>query len=228
MTEPKKDKQDTQDSYRIDYDNIDIDDIMRQIKARSESEPAQKEEPQGSAGAGEPAPPPPQEMGFLPETEEEPGPPPPGRVKSILLKLMRPFTPLIKLMILPVHRQLVEAVYHIDRTNRRLDRFDQNVSRELLQISRALTRLEKRVDKFERFTHESIDKTFRDLEQLFAETGRIKEYTKLIHALEHNLVVELTKLKIESDTLKVQTRIMEKDFVLLKKRERVLEDKVFK
>ncbi len=227
MTEPKKDKQDTQDSYRIDYDNIDVEDIMRQIKARSESEPAQKKEPQDSAGAEEPASPR-EELGVLPETEEDPGPPPPGRVKSILLKLMRPFTPLIKLMILPVHRQLVEAVYHIDRTNRRLDRFDQDVSRELLQISRALTRLEKRVDKFEQFTHESIDKTFRDLEQLFAETGRIKEYTKLIHALEHNLVVELTKLKIESDTLKVQSRIMEKDFVLLKKRERVLENKVFK
>ena len=215
------------EDFHIDYENIDVDDLMRQIKekARRENGP---EEPVPSGEEQKTPPPPPPEKGFIPEPEEDPGPPPLGRFKSLLLKLMRPFAPLIKLMILPVHRQLVEAVYHIDRTNRRLDRFDQNISRELLSISRAVTRLEERVDTFERYAHQSLDKVFGDLERLFADTGRIKEYTKLIHALEHNLVVELTKLKIEADTLKTQTRIVEKDFAILKKRERVLENKVFK
>jgi hypothetical protein len=217
------------DKYRIDYDNIDVDDIMRQIKARAGSSPFPEEEAPASEDAEtESGPSSSFEPGSLPEPEEDKGSPPPGRFKSVLLKLMRPFNPLIKLMVLPVYRELMEAVYHIDRTNRRLDQFDQNVSRELLKISSALTRLEKRVDRFESFTHESLGKAFHDLERLFADTGRIKEYTKLIHALEHNLVVELTKLKIEADTLKVQTRIMEKDFSLIKKRERALENKVFK
>jgi len=226
MDDPNNNKPDVQGHYRIDYDDIDVDDIMKQIKARAGSQPAPEEEPSAHSEKPESSPPA-QEMELFSGVEEEPGPPHLGRLKSVLLKLMRPFAPVMKLMILPVHRQIVEAVYHIDKTNRRLDRFDQNVSRELLQISRALTRLEKRVDKFERFTRESVDKAFRDLECLFTETGRIKEYTKLIHALEHNLVVELTKLKIEADTLKVQARIMEKDFILFKKRERVLENKVF-
>lgn len=228
MTGGNKNGQDVQMHYRINYDHIDVDDIMQQIKARADSGSSPENVASLSEEPGEPSSSLQEREVYPGLDEEEPGPPPPGRFKSILLKLMRPFTPLMKLMILPVHRQLVEAVYHIDRTNRRLDRFDQNVSRELLQISRAITQLEKRVDNFERFTHESVGKAFRDLEHLFAETGRIKEYTKLIHALEHNLVVELTKLKIEADTLKVQTRIIEKDFVLLKKRERVLENKVFK
>ncbi|MFO7866517.1 MAG: hypothetical protein R6V02_06865 [Candidatus Aminicenantes bacterium] len=223
MTGRSNDHKDVQDDYRIDYENIDVDDIMRQIRAAAGSGGGEEKK---SAAAGEPeevSAPPLNDMAALPGQEEDPGPPPPGRLQSVLLKILRPFGPLIKLMILPVHRQVVEALYHIDRTNRRIDRFDQNVSRELLKISGAVTQLDKRVDRFE----QNLDKTFRELGRLFAETDRIKEYTKLIHALEHNLVVELTKLKIEADSLKVQTRIVEKDFALLKKRERVLENKVF-
>jgi hypothetical protein len=41
-------------------------------------------------------------------------------------------------------------------------------------------------------------------------------------------VVELTKLKIEEETLKVKTRIMEKDFEFLEKKENAIEKEVFK
>ena len=54
------------------------------------------------------------------------------------------------------------------------------------------------------------------------------EYTKLLHTLSHNIVVELSKLKIEEDRLKIETRIIEKDFEFLSKREKALEKEVFK
>jgi hypothetical protein len=54
------------------------------------------------------------------------------------------------------------------------------------------------------------------------------EYTKLLHSLSHNVVVEMSKLKIEEEGLKLKTRIMEKDFENLRSKEQALEHKVFK
>jgi hypothetical protein len=62
----------------------------------------------------------------------------------------------------------------------------------------------------------------------FDDIGLIKEYTKLLHSLSHNIVVEMTKLKIEQDTHKLKRRIMEKDFEHLGRRERSLEEQIFK
>jgi hypothetical protein len=53
-----------------------------------------------------------------------------------------------------------------------------------------------------------------------------RENTKLLHSLVHNLVLELTKLRIEHETLKNKMRIMEKDFEVLGKREKVLEKRM--
>jgi hypothetical protein len=55
---------------------------------------------------------------------------------------------------------------------------------------------------------------------------RIQENTKLLHVMVHNLVIELTKLRIEHEALKSKMRIMEKDFEMLGKRERALEKRV--
>ncbi|MGD0783062.1 MAG: hypothetical protein ABSA30_09425, partial [Candidatus Aminicenantales bacterium] len=49
------------------------------------------------------------------------------------------------------------------------------------------------------------------------------EYIKLLHLLDHNLVIELTKLRIEHDALKSQLRLLEKDLEFLTLRERALE-----
>ncbi|MEA2004868.1 MAG: hypothetical protein U9O50_01150, partial [Acidobacteriota bacterium] len=57
---------------------------------------------------------------------------------------------------------------------------------------------------------------------------KAKEYTKLLHNLSHNIVVELTKLKIEQENLKLKVRIMGKDFEFLDKKEKQLEKNVFK
>jgi len=74
----------------------------------------------------------------------------------------------------------------------------------------------------------ALDHTNRRLDQLTRIPERVQDYINLTHNLCHNLVVELTKLKIEVDQLKTKVQIMEKDFEFLGKRERVLEKEVFK
>jgi hypothetical protein len=64
------------------------------------------------------------------------------------------------------------------------------------------------------------------LDKVATRLGTTMETTKLLHNLSHNLVLELTKLKVENDGLKSKMRVMEKDFEMLGKRERVLEKRV--
>ena len=52
------------------------------------------------------------------------------------------------------------------------------------------------------------------------------EYIKLLHTLDHNLVVELTKLRIEFEGLKSKARILEKDLDAQSQREKVLEKRL--
>jgi hypothetical protein len=80
--------------------------------------------------------------------------------------------------------------------------------------NRRLDRLTAEVERDRQATREKLD--------------RLREYTKLLHNLCHNLVVEMSKLKIEEETLKTKTRVMEKDFEFLGKREKALEEEVFK
>jgi len=71
-----------------------------------------------------------------------------------------------------------------------------------------------------------LDHANRRIDGLEKERERIdrqQEYTKLLHHLCHNLVVELSKLKIEQEMLKTKVRILEKDFEFLGKREKALE-----
>ncbi len=99
---------------------------------------------------------------------------------------MKPFSPIIKLLVLPVHQELRETICILDRTNKRLDVMSDFIN----------------------------------------ETGRAKEYAKLLHNLSHNIVVEMTKLKIEEENLKIRIRILEKDFEHLKSREKALESRI--
>jgi len=72
--------------------------------------------------------------------------------------------------------------------------------------------------------------TFERLRRLEEEHGedRKKEYIKLLYGLSHNIVVELTKLKIEVEDLRVKLSILEKDVENFKKRGKALEKHVFK
>lgn len=72
--------------------------------------------------------------------------------------------------------------------------------------------------------------TYDRLRRLEQEEGdqRKKEYIKLLYGLSHNIVVELTKLKIEVEDLRVKLSILEKEFENFKKRERALEKRLIK
>ncbi len=85
-----------------------------------------------------------------------------------------------------------------------------------------------------RNTIEILDRTNKNLETLWEkhelavrDLDKGKEYIRILHNLSHNLVVELTKLKIETEHLKIKTRIMEKDLEYLGQKEKILEKEVF-
>jgi hypothetical protein len=169
---------------------------MAQVRARIAARPAPP------AGTEAPAPRP-----DLPAAGQPASPAPDagegrGRAKQRLLKLMKPVTPLIKLAILPVNEELARTVRVLDHANKQLDyltaKFDRDIHRVESQLSERLGRIDTQL-------------------------AITKENVKLLHGLSHNLVVELTKLKIEHEALRNKVRILEKDFETLRERERALE-----
>jgi len=179
-----KEKKGWNEDIVIDYENIDITAIMEQIRKKIASQPKKPEPenpipPEYSASKVSPS----------PQAEE-----PSGRklkIKNFGLKLMGPFSPVIKFLVLPVHQELKETIQNLYETNKRLDD--------------SLNRIQAVNNKM----------------------NRVRDYVQLLHNLTHNIVVELTKLKIEEENLKITTRILEKDFEFLRQREKALEKKVF-
>jgi hypothetical protein len=114
------------------------------------------------------------------------------RIKFFLSKIMRPFSPLIKLLVLPVHEEIIE-------TNEKLFRTDKNL---------------------EKLQSESV--------KLNEVMGKTIEYVKLLHNINHHLVAELTKLKVEKEGMKNKMRTLENKIEFLEKREKVVEKSVFK
>jgi hypothetical protein len=161
----------------IDYEHIDVGLIMDQVKKKA------------AGGNSDISGPPEEAPAPVPGPDLEAGQ---GRAKRLLLRLMSPFKPLMKLLILPVAEEHRRTVLILDHANRRIDRLE------------------------------------RDRHVLVARLNRMQEYTKLLHHLCHNLVIEMSKLKIEEETLKTKARIMEKDFDHLGRREKALEKELFK
>jgi hypothetical protein len=79
---------------------------------------------------------------------------------------------------------------------------------------------------FDRFVFKTTLGVNTRIDEVATRLGTTMENTKLLHNLSHNLVLELTKLRVETDALKSKTRVMEKDFETLGRRERVLEKQV--
>ena len=104
------------------------------------------------------------------------------------------------------------------KNNKKLDYWTQKLDRDLFRMSENLS---KKIEEADRNANRRIDLAFDEI-------GVIKEYTKLLHSLSHNLVVELTKLKIEQEAGNLKSRVLEKDFAFLEKREKALEEQVFK
>lgn len=187
MTDKKEQKKFiNEEEINIDYDNIDVADIMDQIKRKIATQPIKPAEGDLKNEAFYSS------SGPSPAGPEEPSGTK-AKVKKLLLRVMKPFSPLIKVMILPVHQ---ETQNNFDQTNRRLDF------------------LNEKLDHLNQATNKRVDLAL--------------EYTKLLHSLSHNIVVELTKLKIEQENLKVKTRIMEKDFEFLGRKEKAIEKEIFK
>lgn len=209
----KKDKEGLteESSIKIDYENIDIASVMDQIKekiAKQPRKPPQEEPPKEMQDMTYPAPLP------MEPREEEKAFGYKKKIKKILLKIMRPFAPLIKLLVLPVHEEVMETVRNLHQTNKRLDALNAKLERDL---SEAMAHADRRLNQ----TNQRLDIAYSDL-------ARTMEYVKLLHNLSHNIVVELSKLKVEEETLKSKTRVMEKDFEFLGRREKALEKRVFK
>jgi len=188
--------------FAIDYDNIDVEDIMGQIRKKIASQPEVSE-------PGDPLP-------VEPPSASAPLPHPPGspsggkaKIKSILLKIFKPVSPVIKFLVLPVHQEVMDTAQNLHATNERIDSVERRMDGNFNQILQKLGEVDRA--------------TIARLEEL----NRIREYTQLLYNISHNMVVELTKLKIEHENLKLKARIMEKDFEFLGKREKALEGKVF-
>jgi len=169
---------------------------------------------------------------------------------------MTPFFPIIRFFGLPLHEDIRAAVLQIDAANRRLDvlaerldhRFDELSGRfdhrlndisgsfdhRLVEVSE---RFDHRFDELSRSFDHRLDEISRRSDHRFDEfSGRIDfrlvdldrsiEYIKLLHTLDHNLVVETTKLRIEFEALKSKVRILEKELESQVQRERTLEKRL--
>lgn len=265
-----------QPPIRIDYDRLDVADIMAQIKAGTADGPAVP--PAGGAAGPPPI---------------APVPPPPsglkGRLKALFFKLMRPFAPLQKLVALPTHRELMATVEKLHQTNVRLEEMMVRIDAEFRRVNADIQRTEGKVDvageridlnrdhaasALQRMSEElrgwtqqgladanirvdaerdrgdllwqrtedlfqgvekandlvgSVNRTTNErVDGAYAEIQRSLEFVKLLHNLSHNIVVEMSKLKIEEEGLKLKTRVMEKDFEFLGRRERALEKELLK
>lgn len=195
---------------RIDYENISVADIMAQIKEKISHQPQEPEPTENFPGEeyGESHP-------VFPDPRDEGKR---ARIKRLILKLMRPFSPLIKFLVLPVHQQVVETQKALDQTNKRLDFL---YERQIPEIRRSIGLIQMNLDNIHGQLSDRIDEAGTVIQ-------RLKEYTKLLHNLSHNLVVEMTKLKIEEENTKLRSRILEKDFEFLQKKEKALEEELFK
>jgi len=196
MTEKEKERKNKkrEEGIEIDYDHIDVADIMGQIKRKVAEESKERSKDEIPKEESYPA-----HVPFEPGIEE-PTPGVKGKLKRILLKIMKPVSPLIKLLVLPVHDQVMQTDQKLHQTNIRLD-----------YLNGAIDNMELKLDQV---IHKRL--------------YLITEYTKLLYSLSHNIVVELSKLKIEEENLKSKARIMEKDFEFLGRREKALEKEFFK
>jgi hypothetical protein len=201
MAEGKPSGPEKVEDIEIDYDHIDVEAIMDQVRKVAAANPLEQA---ASPPVDDPAPIPPAPT---PAPVPPSIPPPPGLkavLKDKLIRAMRPFAPVVRLLGLPLHEDIRAAVEQLDQTNRRLDALASEIPiryAEAAELANIRERLNTRM----------ID------------LDRTMEYVKLLHHLDHNLVVELTKLRIEFETLRSKVLILEKDLDAGVRRERILE-----
>ena len=221
MDAEKPSGRETVEGIEIDYDHLDVAAIMTQVKRVAAQSPVESLE----AGPDEP-PARPSEPPASPEIPAPACPPPvppaPG-LKAVLkekfARVIRPFAPIIRLLGLPLQEDIEAAFRQLHATNQRLDKLEHWTPAQLKEMREHMdVRFNESSVKFDAF-RDHLDFRLVDLD-------RSMEYVKLLHNLEHNLVVEITKLRIEFETLKSRARILEKDLDAQAQREKVLEKRL--
>lgn len=221
MDDEKPSGKETIEGIEIDYDRLDVAAIMTQVKrvaARNPVEPIETGPEEPPVPSAEP----PASTVTPAPAGRPPVPPAPGRkalLKAKFARAIRPFAPAIRLLGLPLQLDIEAAFRQLDATNRRLDELEHWTP---VQLKEMRTRIDARF-------HESSLKfdDFRDrLDFRLVDLDRSMEYIKLLHNLDHNLVVEITKLRVEFETLKSRARILEKDLDAQAQREKVLEKRL--
>ncbi len=215
MDEQKKPETEKVGPITIDYEHLDVAGLMDQVKAaaartqvadaRAERASASAPAPDGSGRASRPGAPEPEGPAGLK-----------GKLKKIALKIMRPFFPLIRFLGLPLHQDIRETQRSLSETDKRLDGLDRLLRLQEIAFEDKLVQGGLRTDKTE-LRLDLLEERVKDLDESM-------EYIRLLHNLGHNLVAELTKLRIEFDTLKSRFEILEKDLDYLRARERALEE----
>ena len=199
------------ETVEIDYDCLDVTAIMAQVKRIAASAPTDL--PREETPETPPEPPP-----------AAPGPsaPPPGRKDWLKLKihrLMAPFFPLIRLGGLPLHEDIQAAVLQIDTANRRLDEL-------AARLQETSERFNHRLDEQAVGFQVRLDALTDRVDFRLVDLDRSVDYIRLLHTLDHNLVVETTKLRIEFEALKSKVRILEKELDAQSHREKALEKRL--
>ncbi|MCX6563691.1 MAG: hypothetical protein NTU60_08810 [Candidatus Aminicenantes bacterium] len=213
-------------SVEIDYDRVNVAEIMARIQKAAAEAPAElsaANEPREAATSSfspasaspQTAPPEPPQTDWNSEPQGAK-----QTIKKILRKLMRPFFPVIRLLALPIHEELRATIKSLHETNIRLDNLYRLLQMQAVEFDRKIDLAGERMDQ-EELRLDRLEGRLKDLDKSM-------EYIRLLHNLDHNLVVELTKLKVETDTLKSKVRILEKDQELTQRRERALEEQALK
>ena len=213
----------------IDYDRVNVAEIMAGIQKIAAETPAEVFKPGAPSGAS-PSSPAPASASSSSSPFAPPAPPqtdwnlePQGakqKIKKIVRKLMRPFFPVIRLLGLPIHEELRATIKSLHETNVRLDDLYRLLHLQAEESDRKFDLDAQRMDRSE-LRLDLLEERLKDLDKSM-------EYIRLLHNLDHNLVVELSKLKIELDTLKSKVRILEKDQEFARMRERALEERILK
>jgi hypothetical protein len=231
----KAESSETKAPGAIDYDHIDVASIMDQVRKRAADTPPG---PAYSASAPAEAAPTDEEREALLRSLGEPGSPPApgpeaepsgwkGRIKRLVLKLLRPFFPLMRLLGLPLHQDIRATQKILHETNKRLDHLYALFHLREVRVDQRFHAIEENAEAASERQHKAelrldlVEARIKDLDKSM-------EYIRLLHNLSHNLVVEVTKLKVELDTLKSKFGILEKDQEHLRLRERAIEEKALK
>jgi hypothetical protein len=217
--------------YRIDYDHIDVADIMAQVKKRAAERPPAPEPP----AAAQSCPPGAPEAPAVPPSSPEPPimaptvPPPASGWKRLVKRTVRfLFRPYLRFLI-PLDewyrfRTTLEANARIDGTINRIAKAREEFSVGLTSVREDISATRQELGETR---HGIVTRMDANWEFTRERIGTTRETVKLLHNLAHNLVVELTKLKVEEEALKSKARILEKELEMLGTREKAIEKKVF-